>query len=449
VTVAVLGVVGALLGLLPLGLGVLLLAGGWRRFRGIVLVGVSLFTGAAAAAAALPPLDYAGLAPSVPVVLVVGAVTLAAGVLVDTRRARSREAPVRLGLLPAVVLAVPLALLCAVAVDKPVDRYDAFANWTLKARLLLDDRSFAAASIAPPVSRQFPIGLPSLDAYVLDANGGNVRVAHVAFVALLAAFALTVWGLLRPRVGALPLAAGLAFLLWMPNARDQSLTDYADVPLACFFVAAAIAIGLWLAGEQRDRLVLGSLFAAAALATKRDAIAFCFVLYVLALVALLVRGERKRVPALLVAGVAVAVTTVPWRIFVGVHGLEDNDVNLSVSRALGRVDDLPYVLRRFGDLFLHSSYLGAVPVAAAAAVVLLVRGRDRQLATGVLALGLGLLAALAYVYLSGVAGVHYLVRTSAYRTVMTPTLLAAALLPLLLTRALSADRRRSPLPPPS
>ena len=445
-TVGVLGVLGALLGLLPLGFGVLLLVGGWRRFRGAVLVGCSLFAGMAAAVVVLPPLDYAGLAPSVPVVVVVGAGVLVAGLAIDSRRDRSEESPVRLGLLPALVLAVPLSLLCVVAVDKPVDRYDAFANWTLKAKLLLDDRSFAAMSIAPPVSRQFPIGLPSLDAYVLDANGDNVRVAHLAFVALLAAFALTVWGLLRPRVPAIPLAAGLAFLLWMPDARDQSLTDYADVPLACFFAAAAIAIGLWLAGEAQDRLVLGSLFAAAALATKRDAIAFCFVLFFLALVAVLVRGERSRVRPLLVAGLAVAVTTVPWRIFVDVHGLEDRDVNLSVSRALDRAGELPFVLRRFGDLFLHSSYLGAVPLAALAAVVLLARRRDRGLAVGVLALGLGLLAALAYVYLSGVAGVHYLVRTSAYRTLMTPTLLAAALLPLLLTRALSGDRPRSPRP---
>jgi hypothetical protein len=431
-----------------LGFGVLLLADARRRLRGVVLAGTALFAGMAAAAVALPPVAYAGLAPSVPVVAVLALVVLAAGTAVDRRRSPATAGEsVTLGLLPGAALAVPLVLLAVVAIDKPVDRYDAFANWTLKAKLLVDDRSFAAASIAPPVSRQFPIGLPALDGHFLDANGGNVRVAHLASVALLAVFALTVWGFLRPRVGALPLAAGLAFILWMPDVRDQSLTDYADVPLAWFFAAAALGIGLWLAGERVDRLVLGSLFAAAALATKRDAIAFCFVLFVLAAVAALIR--RRPLLPLFLAALAVAVSTVPWRIFVAVNGLEDRDVNLSVSRAVDRADELPFVLRRFGDLFLHSSYLGVVPLAALAAVVLLASGRDRPLAVATLAIGLGLIAALAYVYLSGVAGVHYLVRTSAYRTLMTPTVLAAALLPLLLTKTLSADRPRSPRPPPS
>ena len=221
------------------------------------------------------------------------------------------------------------------------------------------------------------------------------------------------------------------------------------MPLACLFVASAVLIGLWLAGEGTDRLALGSLFAAAALATKRDAIAFCAVLYLLALVGCIARRDQSRIRTLAIAALAVAVSTVPWRIFVSVHGLEDRDVNFSIARALDRTDEVPFVLRRLGDLLLQSAYLGAIPLAALAALFLLVRGRDRALAVGTLAIGIGLVVSLAFVYLSGVAGIHYLVRTSAYRTVMTPALLAAALLPLLLTRALAASevqprRARSP-----
>lgn len=451
-TRGLMGTAVALLGLLPLGVGLLLLTGTWRQSRGFLRIGLAVFTGIAGAVALLPPLLYSGLSPSIPIVLVLGASVLVLGLFVDSRRkprhAGDEPRSVRLELLPALVIAIPLCLLAVVGVDKPVDRYDAFANWALKAKLLfaggtftgaLDDRAFATVSVAPPVSRQFPIGLPALDAYVLHGIGGaNLRVAHLLFVVILGGLALGVWAFLRPWVGAWPLAVGVSLLLWMPQARSQTLWDYADVPLACFFAMATLLIGLWLAGEGNDRLALASVFAAAALATKRDALAFCAVLFVLAVVALVVRGQRNRLRPLLLASLVVAASTVPWRVFVAANGFQDGDVNLSISRALAQADEFPFVLGQFGHLFAESSYLGAVPLAALAALLLLARGRDRPLAVGVLALGVGLVTALAFVYLSGVAGVHYLVRTSAYRTLMTPTLVAAVLLPLLVTRGLAS-----------
>ena len=415
------GIVLALGGLLPLGTGVLFLTR--TPFR----TGVAVFAGIAAAMVLLPPLAYAGLAPSVPLVLALGAVSLVAGVLVG----RPVSGRWRFELLPTVVLAAPLVLLAARAAEKPVDQYDAFANWTLKAKLLYFDRSFAEASLTPPVHREYPLGLPSIEAYVLHCIGSaNVRALHVFFVAFLGGLALVAWHVLRPHVGALPLTAGLSLLLWMPAARDQALSEYADVPLACLFVSAV----LLLSSEQ---LALGSVFAAAALATKRDAVAFCAVLYGLAFAALLVRRERERIPALLVAAAAVAASAVPWRIFAAAHDLHDSDVALSASQA----DELPFVFGRFADVIVERAYMWAVPLAAVAAFVLLVRRRATYLGLGVLGLELGLLCALAVVYMSGTTGVRYLVRSTAERTLMTPTLLAAAVLPLLLTQALAVERR--------
>ena len=414
------GIALALLGLLPLGTGVLFLTR--TPFR----IGLAVFTGIAAAMVLLPPLAYAGVAPSIPVVLGLGAVALAAGFVFGRRtRDRARFEPV-----PLLVLAAPLVLLAARGAEKPVDQYDAFANWALKAKLLYFDRSFADASIAPPVHREYPLGLPSLEAYVFHAIGSaNTRVMHVLFAVFLGALALIAWQVLRPHVGAWPLTAGLSLLLWMPAARDQTLSGYADVPLACLFVTAVLLFG----GE---RVALGSVFAAAALATKRDAAAFCAVLYAVAFVALLVRHERERLRGLLVSAFCVAVSAVPWQVFNAVHDLHDRDVAPSLSHT----DELPFVLGRVGHLLAERMYLWAVPLAAAAAIVMLIRGRDRPLALGALALGVGLVAALGLVYVSGTTGIRYLVRSTADRTLMTPTLLAAALLPLLVTRALGAHR---------
>jgi hypothetical protein len=423
-TRGLLGIALALLALLPLGAGVLFLAR--TPFR----AGLAVFTGIAAAMVLLPPLVYLGVEPSVPVVLVLGALVLVAGVWLGKplRAARSFEA------LPFLVLAVPIALLTARAAQKPVDQYDAFSNWSLKAKLLYFDRGFANASIAPPVHREYPLGLPSLEAYVLHAIGSaNVRVAHVLFVVFLAGLAVVAWNVLRPRVGAWPLTAGLSLLLWMPAARDQALSAYADVPLACLFVSAVLLFG-------SEQIALGSVFAAAALATKRDAVAYCAVLYTVAFAALLMRGERDRLRALAISLVCVALSAIPWQIFNEVHDLHDRDV----SPTLSHTGDLPFVLGRLSHLMVQRAYLWVIPLATVAAIVMLVRGRDRTLALGVLALGIGLFAALAFVYLSGTTGIHYLVRSTAHRTLMTPTLLAAVLLPLLLTRALSAEREAAP-----
>ncbi len=411
----------ALAGLVPLGAGVLLLT------RTRVRLGLSVFVGMAAAMVLLPPLVYLGLYPTVPLVLLLGAIVLVCGLLV---RKPSRT-PVHVEPGPLLVLAVPLVLLAARGAQKPVDQYDAFANWTLKAKLLFAARSFADASIAPPVHREYPLGLPALEAYVFHAMGGvDERTLHVLFPVLLGGLALVAWNVLRPHVAAWPLAAGLSLLLWMPAARDQALSQYADVPLACLFVTAVLLLGA-------DQLALASVFAAAALATKRDAIVFCLVLYVVAMLGAIARRERERIGPLLAAAALVALTAVPWRVFVHVHDLRTNDVKPSLAHA----DELSFTLGRFAHVFVDRAYLLAVPLATAAAIALVARRRDRLLGLGALALGIGLVGALALVYVGGQTGVRYLVSSTAERTLITPTILAAVLLPLLVTRALAPAPR--------
>jgi hypothetical protein len=418
VTRELVGVALALLLLLPLGCGVLLLA------REPLRIGLALFTGLAAAMVLLPPLVYLGASPSLWVVALLGGAALGAGLL----RGRPVLARPRIEPLPLLVLSAPLVLLAVRAVREPVDHYDAFANWTLKAKLLFAGRRFFDPSIAPPVHREYPLGLPALEAYVFHGMGtADARVVHLLFVVFLAGLAVVAWHVLRPHVAAWPLTAGLSLVLWMPAARDQALSGYADVPLACLFVSAVLL--LW-----NEELVLSCVFAAAALATKRDALAFCAVLYVVAFASLALRRDWTRVRALAVGVVCVVLSAVPWRVFDAVQGLHDNDVSPSLSRA----GELGFVFGRLAHLVVGQVYVWVLLLAAGAAILMLVRGRDRPLALGALAVGAGLLAALAFVYVSGTTGVHYLVRSTARRTLMTPVLLAAALLPLLVTRALGA-----------
>ena len=101
------GVALALAGLVPLGAGVLFLTR--TPFR----VGLAVFTGMAAAMVLLPPLVYLGLSPSVLLVLALGVVALAAGLLFG----RPRWGGLHVEPLPLLVLATPLVLLAARAAN--------------------------------------------------------------------------------------------------------------------------------------------------------------------------------------------------------------------------------------------------------------------------------------------------------------------------------------------
>jgi hypothetical protein len=173
-------------------------------------------------------------------------------------------------------------------------------------------------------------------------------------------------------------------------------------------------------------------FLAAALAMKRDGIAACVVLAVAVIAGAALRRRPWR--NLAVALAAVVVSAVPWRVFLAVHHLHETDVGS--SRLSGNAGQLGWVLGTLGRYLLRREYLGVAPLAAAAALVVLLRGGPRLLGAGALAVGLVLLASLVFVYLNATAGVRYLVYQSGQRTLVPLVLLAAALLPLLVARAM-------------
>jgi hypothetical protein len=183
-------------------------------------------------------------------------------------------------------------------------------------------------------------------------------------------------------------------------------------------------------------------FAAAGLATKREGAIYAAILLLLAGLGVLVGGRRDRLVPLGLAAVFLVATSVPWRIFVAVNGLTGHDIAVSPHRIAAHRGELPMILRKLSDLIVHPIFLGAVPVAAAAAVLLLLLGRDRRLAAGFLLLVGAILVTLVVVYVNSRPDTSYLLRTTARRTLMTPALLSAAVLPLLLTRLFGVPARQ-------
>jgi hypothetical protein len=270
----------------------------------------------------------------------------------------------------------------------------------------------------------------------MHGSRGNGPDAALLYPALLGGFALVMWTVFRSRVPLWPLLAGISLVLWLPTSQWEALAATGDLPVGVFFVASVLLFGLWIAEETPGALALAALCGAAALACKRDALADVAVLALFVLVATL----RVRRPALRRAAIAVALmmlSIIPWRLWVSDHHLRNQDVALG-SKHLGRnLHHVGFIVGRLAHAILNGSYAYVVPIAVAFAVLTLVRGPSRRLEMAVVAFVLGIFAVLIVVYLNATTSLTALLALSAPRTVYPLCLFAAAILPLLVVRALA------------
>lgn len=424
------------------GAGVLMLCGTWDRLRPASRIAPALLAGFALAAVALPPLLYAGLAPTPLLAVAIALAAVAAGLA--RRRARGRPAfdgsGGGLGF-AAIAAAAGLPFILRTA-SEPLLKFDAYADWTLKAKLLLSHGGLIAGGIDVRTlsssyaasHREYPLGLPSVEAVDFHLMGSaDARLIHLQFALLVAAFAGTIWSLTRHRVRPAALAATLLLLFVAPSLHTQVLAGYADVPIACLWAAAALAIGLWLLGDGEDRLLLGALLAAGALATKQEGVVLDAALFAAAGVALAARRSPGAPQRFAIAAVAVSLTAIPWQWWVRAHHLHDADISPSLGRMARQAHSLPTIVHRLGAELVWLKWPGIVALAVLAALILAVRQRD-AVAGGYLLLLAFSMAGLVVVYWNARIPVAGLLAQSAERVVTAPVLLSIAALPLLIAR---------------
>ena len=250
---------------------------------------------------------------------------LGAAVTVRGRAWRSWRAP-----RPSVWAAAGLAALAALFVRawptfaaKPLDDYDGWAMWGMKAKALAElgwaDPALFAAKSAGSLHLDYPLLLPSLDAVASRAMGGfDPRTIHLQFlldaVAAFAAFA----SLLRDRVPAWLLWPWLVALGFAPALSGQLLTAYADVPLALFVAAGLLSAARWVRDRDVRTLALAALFLAAAALTKNEGAIFAAAAYFGLLLA--TRCWRR----LLVAVAATELVLLPWQVWLHVYDVHSD-----------------------------------------------------------------------------------------------------------------------------
>jgi hypothetical protein len=174
----------------------------------------------------------------------------------------------------ALMLAVFVAAFVNVSDLNPQGGWDAFAIWNLRARFLLHTETWKYAVTVLPVGThmEYPLLLPSLVArgWIYAGSLSLVVPIATALVFAVALVMLLVATLGRVRGAGVGLLAG-AILLANPSLMDQAPSQYADVPLAFYFLAAVALIVLGGQSARPGRyLSLAGVFAGFAAWTKNE-----------------------------------------------------------------------------------------------------------------------------------------------------------------------------------
>lgn len=313
-------------------LGVWSAPGDLKRF-----LGTSYMAGVASFGVAAQTLYVLGASLRLWQTLALCLLLAATGAFMPTgRRPWPKATTVRLRRPEMIMATVAILLLVLLGVDsvfQPLASWDAWTQWTPKAQALVLGNGLNTHILGSEAFRDwhldYPLLVPSIEAYGFRFSGIDVRVMHLQQWFLLAGFAASFVEILRPRVRPLFVWAGLLALLASPRLEGETLAANADVPLALFIGLAGIVALIWITDSDVVALRLLALFAAASFATKVEG-AFLVVILFLATIAA-VAGSRRRVVMTVAAGASALVGIVPWRIWVA---FQDLPATYSVREAL-------------------------------------------------------------------------------------------------------------------
>lgn len=406
--------------------------------------GVAYLAGAAAIGVLGSLLLVLGLALLWWQILILCVGVFAAGLVCRSDLRSPRPVPVIgwVRLLPAATLLV-LAVLAVDLAVQPIWTDDAWSIWAIKAISVvelggLDPAFLSSASV---FNADYPLVVPVLELLAYRFYGLPNELVPLQLGLVFLAFPWALAALLRDRVRPLALWAVALAIALAPSLQIQTASAVADVTLAVFLALAGVAGRRWIEDGETEQLLLAGVFGAAAVGTKVEGAVFVLLLFVA-----LAAAARRRRPLGKLAGVAAAIgaTAVPWELWSRAHDLGNA---FSESGGAGAVDLLAVVDRipraaaaMTRELADPASWLALVALAVAAIALALRRPAGRELAAFTLFVTLSSLAALVAVYWTTPLDFDYHVATSVRRVVTAPVLFAAAMTPLLLTRAVQQSR---------
>ena len=198
-----------------------------------------------------------------------------------------------------VLLVMGIVSFAILASLKPHGDWDAWVSWNLRARFLFRGETLWQRAFSPLVPRAcpaYPVFLSGLVARCWHYAGRDTVagpiLAAVLFTFGIVGLTFAALHLLRGRTNAL-LAA--AVLLGTPFLLLHGVSQYADVPVAFFFLATVVLLVLSnrLDDARYGLLALAGLMCGLAAYTKHEGLLFLLGLLVIAVVALIRSADRK------------------------------------------------------------------------------------------------------------------------------------------------------------
>ncbi len=440
---------------LAAGAGVTRAIGFWRTPRGLLRCGaLAYLAGVAATGVTLQLLLVLGLRFGWP--MIVGTpLALAATGLIPRPRADPPAAQWRPSRLVAPQMAIAAGMTALMAVDlwfQPLGRWDAWAQWTAKARVIYLFHGLAPSILSTSpyyaMNPDYPTLLPALEASDFTFMGSiDTRVIHVQFWLLFAATVIALVQILTPRMRVIGWTTA-ALVAITPAVQVLTASALADIPVAIFFAFAGLFAHRWLVDRDAVALRLFALFAAAALATKFEGRIYVGALAVV-LIIQIARFARDRLVATLAACAVALVGIVPWSIWVSRHHIRgifltslSDRISLHLFSHLGRI---PLSLGALARYALTPMQWLLPTAAIALGIAIAIRAADRritlELVGGTLVL---ILAGLVFVYWATPLDPTWHLRQSGTRVISGPILFAVFLLPALLREPIASVVRRRP-----
>jgi hypothetical protein len=300
-----------------------------RRYGLIEFITLNLTLGAGTTGLLLFWASLLGLRPSRPLLVVLALVLLAAIAWMKRRNRLALPVPSGGGgakeilsvALPVAIVCVSAATIAVSAFLTPIEEWDAFSIWGLKAKVVANESLWSAPAYFHDLTLSYshldyPLMLPFLTAGACAAAGtvdDSAAKLISVFLDLLLVPLLYVG--LRWRLARAPAAWLTAMAAALPAMLQFSGTKCADAPLAMFYAGSIIFLLTWLERGQREDLLLAILFTAFTAFTKNEGTLLAFInITALVAVAALSRDKQKWLGAIVFAAAVLCLNS-PWLIW--------------------------------------------------------------------------------------------------------------------------------------
>ena len=143
-----------------------------------------------------------------------------------------------------------VACVTVTAITRPLERYDAIANFGMKSRILAAEQTFSGEAFTelarPLINRRYPILIPTLEASISARSPGRGWKAYkVIFPVFFLGILALVYGAQRPRATRVHALLFTLLVASVPHLASRqsggASTGYADIPFA-FFAAASLFV---------------------------------------------------------------------------------------------------------------------------------------------------------------------------------------------------------------